>query len=254
MYDMLMGGVASSLATGLGALPVFFFKTVSHRWKDILLAFTAGVMVAASTYGLIPSALKLSNMLVLTIGVLLGTLVLTLLEKIVPHVDPEHNSEGQQRLLEQNGFGVELGGKALLFLAAMTLHNIPEGLSVGVGYSSSDETLGPIVAISMGLQNAPEGFLTALFLVTQGVKRWPAFLFAFITGVLELLSCIVGYHLTAFVSGLIPYGLAFAGGAMLFIVYKELIPESHGHGHERPATFGFILGLLLMIGLSEWLG
>ncbi len=249
METMIWGGLASSMATGLGALPIFFFRRMSHRWRDILLAFTAGVMVAASTYSLIPSALKLSNLFVLTIGILLGTLVLTLLEKVVPHEDPGHTTGDRRRFRR-----LPLQSGALLFLAAMTLHNIPEGLSVGVSYASGEEELGPLVAFSMGLQNAPEGFLIALFLVTQGVRRTPAFVFAFITGVIELLACVLGYHLTAFVSGMIPYGLAFAAGAMLFIVYKELIPESHGHGYERSATFAFILGLIAMIGMSEWLG
>lgn len=248
MEAMLWGGFVSSLATALGAIPVLFMKELSHRAKDTLLAFTAGIMVSASMYSLIPSALAMSGLLVLCIGVLLGTVTLTLLEKMVPHLDLAH--AGESRLIGK----LPIERKSILFLTAMTLHNLPEGLSVGVSYASGQEELGPLVALSMGLQNAPEGFLVALFLIMQKARKSTAILFAFFTGVLEFASCIIGFYLTAYVTGLIPYGLAFAGGAMLFIVYKELIPESHGHGYERMATFSFIIGLLVMIVLTEILG
>lgn len=250
MNEMLWGGLASSLATALGAVPVLFMRNLSHRGQDIILAFTAGIMVSASMYSLIPTALELSNLWVLGIGLLLGTAVLTLLEKVVPHVDLEHAPEARSVFPS----GMPFERKSILFLTAMTLHNLPEGLSVGVSYASGQADLGPVVAISMGLQNAPEGFLVAMFLVMQKVKRSTSLLFACATGLLEFVCCVIGYELTAYVTGLIPYGLAFAGGAMLFIVYKELIPESHGHGYERSATFAFIVGLLLMIVMSEVLG
>lgn len=249
MEAMLWGGFVSSLATALGAVPVLFMRSLSHLWKDVLLAFAAGIMVSASMYSLIPSALDLSNLTVVGIGVLLGTATLTLLEKLVPHIDLEHAAGGSVFPAK-----MPLERRSILFLTAMTLHNLPEGLSVGVSYASGREDLGPLVALSMGLQNAPEGFLIALFLIVNKVPKSAAIGFAFFTGLLEFVSCIVGYYMTSVVNGLIPYGLAFAGGAMLFIVYKELIPESHGHGYERSATFAFIIGLLTMIVLTETLG
>ncbi|TBL80136.1 ZIP family metal transporter [Paenibacillus thalictri] len=242
MNTILLGAAASSLCTVLGALPAMLFTHVTHRGRDILLAFTAGVMVSASTYGLIPSALKISNLVVLTIGILLGTIILTLMELIVPHEDPEHAKTKSPH-----------AASTFLFLSAMALHNLPEGLSVGVSYGSADQDLGAIVALSIGLQNIPEGFLIALFLITHRVNKWVAVLLATITGMLELLFCWIGYLFTGLFSGVVPYGLAFAAGAMLFVVYKELIPESHGDGNERASTFSFIFGLLTMICLTHLL-
>ncbi len=242
MDSILSAGIASSLATALGALPAMLLSNVTHRARDVLLAFTAGIMVAASTYGLIPSALKISNLLVLCCGILLGTVVLTMLEKFLPHIEMDHAHSTSS-----------LDPASMMFVTAMTLHNLPEGLSVGVSFASHYENLGNLVAFVIGLQNVPEGFLTALFLITRGVGRGKALVYAIFTGVIELGSCLLGYQFTSRLSFLVPYGLAFAAGAMLFVVYKELIPESHGDGHERPATFSFIMGLLTMICLTDWL-
>ncbi|WP_139492128.1 ZIP family metal transporter [Brevibacillus dissolubilis] len=243
MQEALLGSILSALSTGLGALPILFFKEVTHRWRDILLALTAGIMVAASTFSLIPQALSHSSFVVLCIGVLLGTGVLTMLERSIPHIDLEHSRAN-----------ISMDKQSLLILSAITLHNIPEGLSVGVSYSSEDQSLGGLIAFAIGLQNAPEGFLVALFLINQKVSKGKAFILATMTGAVEIFSGMLGYSLTSYVSGLVPYGLSFAAGAMLFIVYKELIPESHGDGHETAATYAFIVGLLIMVGLIQWFG
>lgn len=241
MEQLVIGSLLSALATGLGALPILFFHSVTHRWRDILLAFTAGIMMAAATFSLIPQALANERFVVVCLGVLTGTLVLTVLESLIPHIDLEHTR-----------VNISMDTQAVLILSAITLHNIPEGLSVGVSYSAEHPGLGGLIAFAIGVQNAPEGFLVALFLINQQVSRFKAFLLATLTGSVEVVSALVGYHLTALVEGLVPYGLSFAAGAMLFIVYKELIPESHGDGHARSATFSFILGLLVMIGLTQW--
>jgi len=243
MEQLLIGSFLSAMATGVGALPILFFKSVSHRWRDILLAFTAGIMVAASTFSLIPQALQSAPFIIVCLGVLTGTLMLTVLESIVPHIDLEHTR-----------INISMDSQSLLILSAITLHNIPEGLSVGVSYSSEQSGLGGLISFAIGLQNAPEGFLVALFLINQRVSRLKAFILATMTGAVEIISGICGYYLTSVVQGLVPYGLSFAAGAMLFIVYKELIPESHGDGHARSATFSFILGLLVMIGLVQSFG
>ncbi|QJC50824.1 ZIP family metal transporter [Paenibacillus albicereus] len=256
MNPILLGSLATAVCTVIGALPALFITNITHRGKDILLAFTAGIMVAASTYGLIPSALKLSNLGTLTIGILLGTTVLLLLELILPHTDPSHESDldlSPGTTAARRGW-LGMDRSSMLFLTAMALHNLPEGLSVGVSYGSSESQLGPIVAISIGLQNIPEGFLTALFLITQGMRRGYAVLMAIGTGVLELIAALVGVSFVAAIETVVPYGLAFAAGAMLFVVYKELIPESHGDGNERVATFSFIVGLLTMIAMTHALG
>lgn len=244
MQDVLIGSVISALSTGLGAVPILLMKVITHRWRDILLAFTAGIMVSAAMFNLIPVALDDSSLLTVTIGILLGTVALSLLEKTLPHIDLAHTKTTT----------VQFDAKSMLIVAAITMHNLPEGLSVGVSYASGDDSLGPLIALAIGLQNAPEGFLVALFLVAQKVNRWKAFVIATLTGSVEIAAALAGFFLTNYISNLVPYGLAFAAGAMLFIVYKELIPESHGDGHESSSTYSFILGLLTMIALIEWFG
>ncbi|MDT2047599.1 MULTISPECIES: ZIP family metal transporter [Bacillaceae] len=242
MTDVLIGSILSALSTGLGAVPILFMnQAVTHRWKDVLLAFTAGIMMAASTMSLIPESLASGNFYSLAIGLLLGVMTLTILEQNIPHIDLEHSKTG-----------IQFDEKALLIIAAITLHNLPEGLSVGVSYASDTENTGNLIALAIGLQNAPEGLLVALFLVQQNISKLKAFLIATLTGSVEIITSLLGFYLTNFVESLVSYGLAFAAGAMLFIIYKELIPESHGDGNERFATYSFIIGLLFMVFLINF--
>ncbi|MGM9928212.1 MAG: ZIP family metal transporter [Bacillus sp. (in: firmicutes)] len=237
MNTVLIGSIFSALSTGLGALIILFVsKSITHRFKDVLLAFTAGIMMAACMLGLIPEALAKGGFVPLCIGIYFGVITLTSLEKHIPHIDLQHSARN-----------VQFDEKALLVISAITLHNIPEGLSVGVSYASSAEETGALIAFAIGLQNIPEGFLVALFLFNQHVSRVKAFIIATLTGSIEIITSLIGYSLTSYVHNLVPFGLAFAAGSMLFIIYKELIPESHGDGNERAATYSFIIGLLVMI-------
>jgi zinc transporter, ZIP family len=215
-------------------------RSVTHRFRDVLLAFTAGIMMSASTMGLIPEALNMGGFIPLAIGVFLGVVTLTILELYIPHMDLHHNSKN-----------IVFDEKALLIIAAITLHNIPEGLSVGVSYASNTGETGNLIAFAIGFQNAPEGLLVALFLVNQNISKFKAFILATLTGTIEIVTSFFGYYLTSFIKNLVPYGLSFAAGAMLFIIYKELIPESHGDGNERTSTYAFIIGLLFMILIIE---
>ncbi|PMC34347.1 ZIP family metal transporter [Bacillus sp. UMB0899] len=230
----------SSLCTSIGAIPVLFIKNLSHKGKDVTLAFTAGIMVAASSYGLIPSALKLSSLTTLVIGILIGTFVLTLIESIIPHTDLDHTNHSVGH------------AHVMLFMIAMSIHNFPEGLSVGISNVGHNLEVGSLVAFAIGLQNIPEGFLVALFLVTQGISRLKAISYSAVTGLIELFAGIFGHLFGEFFQPVVPYGLAFAAGSMLFVVYKELIPESHGDGHERASTITFIFGFITMICLTEF--
>ncbi|WP_226527525.1 ZIP family metal transporter [Metabacillus niabensis] len=230
----------SSICTTIGAIPVLFIKNLSHKGKDVTLAFTAGIMVAASSYGLIPSALKLSSLTTLVIGILIGTFVLTCIESIIPHTDLDHANHPVGH------------AQVILFMIAMSIHNFPEGLSVGISNVGQNLEVGSLVAFAIGLQNIPEGFLVALFLVTQGVNRLKAILYSAVTGLIELIAGIFGYFFGEFFQNIVPYGLAFAAGSMLFVVYKELIPESHGDGHERASTITFIFGFMTMICITEF--
>lgn len=243
MNDVFVGSFISALSTGLGAVPILFMRNITHRLRDVLLAYAAGIMTSASVYNLIPEAIQHSNWFVLTAGILLERLVLLVMEMYIPHADLE----------DPDSKTFQLESKSFLIIAAITLHNLPEGLSVGVSYASETHNLGNLIAFSIGLQNAPEGFIVALFLVNQNIGRFKALGIATLTGAVEIITSLIGFYLSSWVNGLVPYGLAFAAGAMMFIVYKELIPESHGDGNQRIATFSFILGLITMIGLTEWL-
>jgi zinc transporter, ZIP family len=243
MNNVFVGSLISALSTGLGAVPILFMRNVTHRLRDVLLAYAAGIMTSASVYNLIPEAIQHSNWFVLSAGILLGCLVLLVMERYIPHADLE----------DPDSKTFQLESKSFLIIAAITLHNLPEGLSVGVSYASETQNLGNLIAFSIGLQNAPEGFIVALFLVNQNIGRFKALGIATLTGAVEIITSLIGFYLSSWVNGLVPYGLAFAAGAMMFIVYKELIPESHGDGNQRIATFSFILGLITMIGLTEWL-
>ncbi|MEN2768852.1 ZIP family metal transporter [Ornithinibacillus xuwenensis] len=233
--------ILSSLCTSLGALPVLLIKNISHRGKDILLAYTAGIMVAAAAYGLIPAAIKLSSLPIMVIGILIGTLTLTLLESLIPHIDLDHSRRSTDH-----------SGVIVLFLIAMSLHNLPEGLSVGITNVTDNQNIGTLVSFAIGLQNVPDGFLVALFLITQNVGRIKAILIASVTGIIEMCAGFIGVYFGGTFEYIVPYGLAFAAGSLLFVVYKELIPESHGDGNERAATLAFIFGFVTMVLLTEW--
>lgn len=243
METALLGSFISAMATVLGAVPLLFIKKLSEKWKDILIAFTAGIMVSASTFGLMPQSIKEGGIIGLTVGFLIGIVLLDLIEKNIPHVDVENDS------------GISsFDTKSLLVIIALFIHNIPEGLSTGFSYASSNAGLGPMVAISIGSQNMPEGLVLAVFLLNSGQSKWKSFLIVTLTGLMEVVSACVGYFTASYIQSLIGFGLAFAAGAMMFIVYKELIPESHGHGFERVSTYSFILGLLLMVYISYLFG
>lgn len=243
MAAALLGSFISAMATVLGAVPLLFVKSLSEKWKDILIAFTAGIMVSATTFGLLPQALKESGLMPLTIGLILGVITLDILEKNIPHVDIEH----------KRGIS-SFDSKSVLVMFALFIHNIPEGLSTGFSYASASEGLGPMVAIAIGAQNIPEGLVLAIFLIHSKVSKLKLMLIVTLTGLMEVVSAVIGYFTASYIQSLIGYGLAFASGAMLFIVYKELIPETHSHGYERPATYSFIIGLLIMIYISFFFG
>ncbi|MBO2944241.1 ZIP family metal transporter [Paenibacillus sp. F411] len=243
MVSALIGSFISAMATVLGAIPLLFVRTLSEKWKDVLVAFTAGIMVSASTFGLMPQALDEGGMISLTLGLLAGIFVLDLISEKIPN--PETASSKRW---------AEFDPSSLLVIIALFIHNIPEGLSTGFSYASENEGLGLMVAISIGAQNMPEGLILAVFLINSQVSRMRALLIVFMTGIMELISAVAGYFAASYIDWMIGYGLAFAAGAMMFIVYKELIPESHGHGYERPSTYSFIAGLLVMVYISFFFG
>jgi ZIP family zinc transporter len=240
----LLASLVAGLATGAGALPIFFAKRISDRLLDALLGFSAGVMLAASCFSLIVPALDMTGPLIVVIGIALGALTLHLIDRFVPHFHPVSGPEGLPSKLP----------KVWLFVVAITIHNFPEGLAVGMSFGTGDVAAGTAVALAIGLQNMPEGLAVALPLMREGYSRCKSIWYATLTGLVEPLGGLLGLVLISVFLPLLPWGLAFAAGAMLFVVSDEVIPESHRKGFEREATFGLIAGFILMMFLDCFFG
>ena len=248
------------LVTAAGALPVFFTKRFNQKVMDGMLGLAAGVMIAASFWSLLAPAIELSggDWKPATIGFVAGGLALYLIDKILPHLHP-----GLQ-VSEAEGLKTSWQRSVLLVLA-ITLHNIPEGLAVGVAFGAVAHAVGDAqvhqymlggiaLAIGIGLQNFPEGLAVAMPLRREGMGRTKAFLYGQASGIVEPVAGVLGAWLVLSMSAILPYGLAFAAGAMIFVVIEELIPESHRHGNADFATMGGIAGFAIMMMLDVALG
>jgi ZIP family zinc transporter len=236
----LAASLLAGLATGAGALPVLFTKRISDKLLDVMLGFSAGVMLAATAFSLIVPAIDLGGPFVAVFGIILGALVLHLIDRFVPHFHPALGAEGPPSRLS----------KVWLFVLAITIHNFPEGLAVGVSFGGGDVAAGLVIAMAIGLQNMPEGLAVALPLVREGYSRRKSLLYGTLTGLVEPLGGLLGVALVSIFMPVLPWGLAFAAGAMLFVVSDEMIPESHRKGFEREATFGLIAGFVVMMLLD----
>ena len=247
-HSLLAGGVG----TTVGALPVLFVRRISPRMESTLAGFSAGVMLAASFVGLLLPALATAaatNGATGTLGVLAGTavgaLAIAALHRWAPH---EHFMKGKEGAAPSRLAGV------WLFAIALALHNVPEGLAVGVGVASGDAAISWPVTWAIAVQNAPEGLIVAVAFLSAGQSRATALLVTAGTGLVEPLGAIAGFVALQFATSLLPAALAFAAGAMLFVVSHEVIPESHRAGRSTVATFGFVLGVLAMLALDTGLG
>jgi len=242
-----LGSVASlvaGLATGAGALPVLFTRRISDRFLDILLGFAAGVMLAATSFSLLVPSVELGGPWVAVLGLLLGAVVLHVIDRFIPHFSPAFGVEGPPSRLS----------RVWLFVLAITIHNFPEGLAVGVSFGSGDVAAGFVIATAIGLQNMPEGLAVAVPLVREGYSRRRALAYGTLTGLVEPLGGLLGAAIVAISRPLLPWGLAFAAGAMLFVIADEMIPESHRKGYKREATFGLIAGFIVMMLLDVIFG
>jgi len=247
----LLGSLAAALATGLGALAIFLRRTWGRRSQAITLAGAGGVMLGATVFSLLLPAMAIgaargggpvAGALVAAGGMLLGAVAIHLLHQAVPHEHPGRGPEGPR------GRGLGLG-RHWLFVLAITLHNLPEGLSVGVGYGESAAT-GLAVMLGIGAQNVPEGLAVAAALADGGASRTRAFVVALLSGLVEPLGALAGALAASSAAGALPWALAFAGGAMFFVVSGEIIPETHREGRERAATFALVGGFVLMLLLD----
>ncbi len=256
--NIVVTGTLASLAAGamtaVGAIPVLFGRTVSIRAQDILLGFAAGVMLAASFFSLIIPAIESAEStyggtfvpaFIAVGGVILGVAAITLANEIIPH---RHFVQGLEGPLADST------RKVWLFVAAITIHNFPEGGAVGVVYAGSDFANATALATGIGLQNAPEGLAVAVALMSEGYSRWQAFLVAGLTGLIEPVGGFIGVGAVTLMQPLLPWALTFAAGAMIYVISHEIIPETHTRGYQREATAGLTVGLVLMMFLDVALG
>lgn len=246
----ILASIGAGLMTGVGALPIFFTKNISERMLDTLLGFAAGVMLAATSFSLIVPSLEYSGggikgAFVTGFGIFVGALFLDLTDKYSPHV----------HLLDKRSEGASTSLKKIwLFIIAITIHNFPEGLAVGVGFGDNNISNGLSIALGIGLQNLPEGLAVALALVREKYDVKKAFLIALLTGLVEPVGGLMGLGLVSIFKPILPFVLAFAAGAMLFVISDEIIPETHNKGYEREATYGVIIGFIIMMILDVTLG
>ncbi len=253
----VLASLAAGAATGLGALPVLFFRTLSARMRDGFLGFSAGVMLAASAFSLIIPGIEAASertgttiaAVIVGAGILLGGGFVWLIHALVPH---EHFVKGAEGTTVAEARKIR---RIWLFILAIAVHNLPEGLAVGVGFGGENIGNGVALAIGIGLQNLPEGFAVAVALLgIKGMTPWRAAGIALLTGLLEPVGGAIGAGLVTTSVLLLPWGLAFAAGAMLFVISNEIIPETHAQGNEREATAGLMIGFVVMMVLDVTLG
>ena len=237
-------------ATAIGAVIGFIFKKISHRFSDIVLSFAAGVMLAAAVLGLIIPSIEYGGrfgIIITVAGIFAGALCLNLIDKLVPHL---HKLAG----VEATGQGKDSLGKVLLFVTAIAIHNLPEGIAAGVGFGSGDTTQALIIAGGIALQNIPEGMVIIGPMLAAGVSPRRTFLLALGTGLIEVVGTLIGYFAVTVSAAILPFALAFAGGTILYVISDEMIPETHAHGHQMGATYALLVGFCLMLVTDVLLG
>ena len=246
----LAGGSIAALATALGTLPVLMSQRFSQRAYDTMLGFGAGVMLAASVFSLLIPSIAAARQAGATawgasatagVAMLLGAALLMALDRLLPHEHFVKGLEGPQaRALR----------RTWLFVTAVALHNLPEGLAIGVAFAGPDAIGAQALSTGIAIQDVPEGLVVAVALRGVGYSRWASCALGAASGLVEPVAALAGVALVGLSAGLLPWGLGFAAGAMLFVISHEIIPESHRQGHERWATTGLMLGFVTMMLLD----
>ncbi len=250
MELVLLTALGVGGATVIGAVVGFAFKNISHKFSDIVLSFAAGVMLAAAVLGLIIPSLEYGGkygILITVAGIFCGAISLNLIDKLVPHLHriagakPEHHNNAKL-------------SKVLLFVMAIAIHNLPEGIAAGVGFGSGDTSQALIIAGGIALQNIPEGMVIIAPMLAAGISPRRTFILAMITGLVEVVGTLLGYFAVSISVAVLPFALAFAGGTMLYVISDEMIPETHAHGSERGATYALLVGFCIMLITDVLLG
>ena len=252
MKEVLLTALGVGGATVIGALLGFIIKKPSHKLNDIILSFAAGVMLAAAVIGLVLPSIESGGKFaipVTVIGIFAGALCLSLIDKLVPHlhklggIDGEAHPENSESL-----------NKILLFVIAIGIHNLPEGIAAGVSFGGGNTAQALSVAGGIALQNIPEGMVIIGPMIAAGVSKRRTFIIAMMTGFVEVIGTFIGYFAVSVSTVILPFALAFAGGTMLYVISDEMIPETHAHGAERAATYALLFGFSLMLVFDFLLG
>lgn len=250
MQLVLLTALGVGGATIIGAIIGFIFKKISHSFSDIVLSFAAGVMLAAAVLGLVIPSLDYGGkygIIITVAGIFAGAVCLNVIDKLVPHL---HKLAGTDIESHNN----QNLSKVLLFVTAIAIHNLPEGIAAGVGFGSGDTSQALIIAGGIALQNIPEGMVIIGPMLAAGVKPRRTLIIAMLTGVVEIVGTLIGYFAVSIASAILPFALAFAGGTMLYVISDEMIPETHAHGHERGATYALLVGFCVMLITDVLLG
>ena len=251
MKLVLLTALGVGGSTVLGALIGFSFRKLSHKFSDIILSFAAGVMLAAAILGLILPSLEYGGewgLLTTVAGIFVGAVCLNLVDKLVPHL---HRLAGVEDESHPNNAKLS---KVLLFVTAIAIHNLPEGIAAGVGFGSGNTADALLIAGGIALQNIPEGMVIIAPMLAAGVSNKRTFFIAMLTGLVEVAGTLLGYFAVSIASAILPFALAFAGGTMLYVISDEMIPETHAHGEQRGATYALLIGFCLMLVFDVLLG
>ncbi len=243
MKLVLLTALGVGVSTIFGAVIGLIFKKVSHKFSDIVLSFAAGIMLAAAILGLVLPSLEYGGKfgIITTIsGIFVGAICLNLIDKLVPHL---HTLVGLDRESHKNS-SVD---KVLLFVTAIAIHNLPEGIASGVGFGSGDIGQALLIAGGIALQNIPEGMVIIAPMLASGISTKRTFIIAAFTGIIEIIGTLLGYFAVTVSTAILPFSLAFAGGTMLYVISDEMIPETHGDGSERGATYALLVGFCVML-------
>ena len=250
MEMVLLTALGVGGATVIGAIAGFLFKSMSHKVSDIILSFAAGVMLAAAVIGLIMPSLEYGGgfgIIVTVVGIFIGALCLNSADKLVPHLHKLAGDDGESH----NNRSID---KVLLFVLAIAIHNLPEGIAAGVGFGSGDVSQALLIAGGIALQNIPEGMVIIAPMLAAGISSGKTLFIAMLTGLVEVVGTLIGYFAVSFSTAILPFALAFAGGTMLYVISDEMIPETHAHGSERAATYALLAGFCVMLVTDTFLG
>ena len=243
-------GVGS--ATVIGALLGYLIREVPHKYNDVILGFSAGIMLCAAVLGLIVPSLEFGGshgVLITSAGVIAGAVCLSLIDKLTPHL---HRMVGSD--IEPHGATANKIGKTMLFVLAIAIHNLPEGIAAGVSFGTGNVSDALTVAAGIALQNIPEGMVIIAPLLLAGLSKGKTFWIAASTGVVEVIGTLFGYFAVTVSEAILPFALAFAGGTMIYVISDEMIPETHAHGNEKSSTYSLIIGFIVMLILDFYIG